>query len=158
MLQITFRQPVALFKDEQGGLEYLDSSGRVFGDFTLSAHQDFPTLSGIPPRDERALVRALHVLRVSGGILTAARSGVVISGLRWEADQGYRLLVTYPLLSDPGIARGVIDLGSLEGGDLPNRLEKVRQVLSYLSRRGIEAHQIWADADKKVVVRTSRGS
>jgi hypothetical protein len=38
------------------------------------------------------------------------------------------------------------------------QLERVGHVLEYLSDNGVNALQIWADAGKKIVVKTARGS
>ena len=74
-------------------------------------------------------------------------------------------MVNYEISSPSGIRRlrTRIDLGRekevlVEGKLIPDQVQRLTQVFEYLRHNSIAARQIFADAGKKIVVKTAHGS
>ena len=155
-ISVAFREPRAIFRHLDGSLSYVDEEGRVFGDFVMNVRPDLPILARLPEAqggvDQAALKNAIHV------IADWSESGLVqvadLSELYFDSERGFRALISYEANASAlrGRARVIVDLG--QGKDL----ERLTEVLRYLSRHGIVARQIFADSGKKVVVKTSSRS
>lgn len=159
-IMVDFKEPQAIFQNEDGALSYVDEKGQVFGTSTLAHHSDLPLLVGFAPTDESSLRDAVKFLMVWEG--SAIARSVSLSSLVKDQERGFRALMTYPMLRDsaqPSLVRTMVDLGT----DLTERASKMRferlgSVFQYLSNNGIFVRRIWADAGKKVVVRIAPGS
>lgn len=155
-VSVVFREPQALIQRENGALSYVDSDGRVFGQVSLrNKLADLPMLSGFNKQPQQKVVEALALLQAWGKSQLETMSQ--ISSLSYDEDRGYRALVTYSLVPYRK-ARAMIDLGQDLDANLDTQLGRLRQVLKYLASHSIAARQIWADADKKIVVKINRGS
>jgi hypothetical protein len=172
---VTFKEPLALTQAENGNVSYVDVTGKAFGNVDLSFQPDLPILVGIA--DDSRMAKALTFIRNWNASPIAKLAQ--ISTLSWDAEKGFRLWVSYSIthpskkreiakrdsapLRDV-MSRPVIELGTdLQPGvgseevDAFN-LQRLSDVLSYLSSKSIASHQIWADSGKKIVVKTAHGS
>ena len=148
-----FRQPRAIVQTDDAGLRYVDADGKIFGKITLADRRDLPVISGFS--DSRQVVDALGVLDEWSKSAVGQISQV--ASLAYEAERGYRALITYPIAA--GVrGRTLVDLGHELGPDLDPQLGRLNQVLHYLITNRLAVRQIWADAGKKVVVKFTRGS
>lgn len=155
-INVTFREPKAMFQLKQGGLQYIDTDGTLFGQVNLAQAADLPVLSGfdgISPAPSAAEgLRLLDTWKNSSlGKLTQ------VSSIAFEEERGYRLLVTYPLRKQ-GRGRAMVELGQDIDGELEPQLGRLAEVFNHLSRSGASAREIWADAGKKIVVKIAHGS
>ena len=166
-LNVTFREPRALLQFPDGSLSYVDRDGAVFGSLNLKVKSDLPTLTGItadePPLERgRRIHEVLRVIDAWDQALFArkASAGAQLASLGWDAERGYRALITYPLRSPAKVQRGraMVDLGQKIDDRLPTQIDRLFRVIEYLGKNSIASHQIWADSAKKIVVKTARGS
>jgi cell division septal protein FtsQ len=159
-ISVTFREPQALMQSESGALAYVDVDGKVFGQVDLRVQPDLPVLTASTAASTARILEALKLVRAWEGseLSRAAR----LSQLQWDADRGFRALVSYPLPSSSAPeARGrtFVDLGQdFDGDAIKAQFERLSRVFEYLTSHKVLARQIWADADKKIVVKTTRGS
>jgi hypothetical protein len=174
-VSVTFREPQALIQSESGALAYVDVDGRVFGQVDLRVQPDLPVFSASMREGKdatehiRAALRLVHAWERSDLGKTSR-----LSQLEWDGERGFRALVSYPLApaqSRPGGAkadgpsgpgargRAFVDLGQdLDAGSAKPQLERLSRVFEYLTAHRVLSRQIWADAGKKIVVKTARGS
>jgi hypothetical protein len=167
---VVFREPQALIQNEDGTLAYVDRDGFVFGRVNLQFQPDLPIISAMGSGGASHVTEALTLIKAWGDSdLSAAAQ---ISSLQWDAERGFRVLATYPLLAvaavpetngsaGPPVANGVrgrtvVDLGQDLDGEA--QLRRLTKVFQYLTANKVHARQIWADSGKKVVVRTVHGS
>jgi hypothetical protein len=160
-VSVTFRQPSALLQSERGKLSYLDRTGESFGQVSLSRQPDLPLITGIPAQERDRLQQSLRLLERWEA--SAVGKLAQVSSLDFDAEQGFRVWVTYPLLPslknpDPSRGRATVNLGEEPAAELEAQLARLETVFSHLSKNAIAARQIWADSGKKVVVRFTRGS
>ncbi len=154
-ISVTFRDPQALVQLKDGKLSYVDSDGMVFGDVDLSKRPDLPILTDVEDSPER-IQDALKILSVWNG---AGFQDSLISSLSYDADRGFRGLVTYPLSLAGARARAMVDFGHETAEEaLGAQMPRLRRVFRYLLEHHVVARQIWLDAGKKIVVRIARGS
>lgn len=148
-VQITFREPVALYQSPAGSLQYVERDGNLFGPFSLQSRPDLPVISGVEPA---ALARAAALLQAwAGHGWTGANQ---VSQLDFDPEEGFRLWITFA----PAY-RVQVTLGQeIDEVVLPETLSRVDAVLHYIRRKQIPARQVYADTNKKIVVRTVRGS
>jgi hypothetical protein len=154
-ISVIYREPQAIMQSEGGSLAYVDADGVVFGRVNMMFQPDLPVIA---PSGGGHVNEALQLIRAwNASELTAAAQ---ISTLQWDAERGFRVLATYPY-EPPAVGRGrtLVDLGHV-GQDLDGdaQFKRLTQVFRYLSANRVQARQIWADAGKKVVVRTAHGS
>lgn len=148
LIAVDYRKPRLLLQREGGRLAYVDSDGKVFGKVNLAFSAALPMLSGTQsPEMIQKMLALLDDFEAS-----ALKSLVLLSALSWDAERGYRLLVSYRVKD--GSSRTMVELG--ESGPYP--WLKLEYVIKYLSQKGIAARQISADSDKKIVVKTVRTS
>ncbi len=162
IMTIILREPKAILQTVQGSLLYVDSTGMVFGSVNFLSVSDLPILTGF-----------LNSVRIKDALQLMARWELSdlnrlssISSIVWDSEKGYRLLVTYllagqatALLGNEGSQfRTMIDLGHEVDESLNGKIFRLTNVIRYLSSKSIAARQIWADAGKKVVVKTGSGS
>jgi cell division protein FtsQ len=161
---VTFREPVALLESEAGALSYVDVDGRGFGQASLGYRADLPILSGFDAEPAERIRAGLHML--ADWAAAPVGRATLVSSLHWDTERGFRLLVSYPVSRGSGAvprengarSRAWIDLGQDSDATSEAQLQRLSQVFFYLSRNGIPARQIFADAGKKIVVRTAHGS
>lgn len=152
---VVFREPQALIQSPGGSLSYVDSNGMVFGQVNLAYQPDLPIFSGL----EGAQIQpALKLL--SDWDRSSLRSLAQISSLHWDQEKGFRALITYKMMAKGGapVSRTSVELGQDLDGAIEAQFRRLSEVLKYLSTHSIPAKQIWADAGKKIVVKTARGS
>jgi len=155
-----FRKPKAVIELDTGSLAYVDEGGKVFGQLNLSGPKDLPLITGVEAEDQGRLQAVIQLLdewqaqRVS----KFAR----IESMTDDSNRGYRLLVSYPAGSSKSLFHSWVDLGDGPGNDKNERysvaLADLARVFGYLHAHSIAARQIWADAGKKIVVKTAHGS
>lgn len=165
VITVEFRQPQAVIQTSKGALAYVDADGRVFGAVDLKFSFDLPILSGFTHENPERVKQALILIkRWDKSPISQIAS---VSTVYWELERGYRLLVSYPLgqtsvsselIKLSTYARTMIDLGNEVDANLEEKLVRLKKVFRYLSDSSIAARQIWADAGKKIVVKTVRGS
>jgi cell division septal protein FtsQ len=152
---VTFRSPKALLQAESGALAYVDQDGKVFGKATLLVYPDLPVLSGF---GQDSLSRTQRLQEALAVISHWPAGSAELSALSWDDERGLRALAAYGPTS-----KTLVDLGTDIGanGDvnlLTEHFERLSRVFEYLRKNSIAARQIWADAGKKIVVKTTRGS
>ena len=156
-ISVVFREPQALMQAENGSLSYVDTDGRIFGQVDLMVQSDLPIIasSGL-----EHITEALQLIR--GWDQSELSKAAQLSLLQWDAERGFRAQVTYPLAApaSPG-ARGrtFVDLGQdIDARAAKAQFERLSRVFQYLRSNRVLVRQIWADAGKKIVVKTARGS
>ncbi len=151
---VTFRSPKALLQGENGLLAYVDQDGRVFGKANLLIYPDLPVLSGF---GQDSLSRSQRLQEALAVVTHWPARSAELSALSWDDERGLRALASY---SPSG--KTMVDLGAdVAAGDvnfLTEHFERLSRVFEYLRKNSISARQIWADAGKKIVVKTTRGS
>jgi hypothetical protein len=172
-ISVTFREPQALMQGENGTLSYVDVDGKAFGQVNLMYQPDLPVIASGSSAHVTEALRLIHAWEAS----ELAKSAQ-ISSLAWDSDRGFRALVTYSLapvavanhlstkttekngLTSPAAhGRTFLELGQeFDGAQSGVQFGRLSQVFRYLSSNRVAARQIWADAGKKIVVRTARGS
>jgi cell division septal protein FtsQ len=153
-IEVVLRQPRALLQGEKGQMSYVDADGNVFGKVNLAVQPDLPLLSGAMDLSKR--IGSLHLLDLwdSEQVVKVAQ----LSSITYEEERGYRLLVSYPMRQGGGLGRTMVDLGNEINADISAQFGRLKQVVRYLSDHSISVRQVWADADKKIIVKTVRGS
>lgn len=163
-ISIVFREPKALIQARNGTLAYVDTTGKIFGEVNLMQAADLPVVYGVP-FDQEGLVRdGLRIIEAwNGGKLSRASQ---LAALSWDEERGYRAIAVYAM--KPGAealegaqiakARPSVELGHEIDGGIGSQLARLERVFNYLSENSIPARQIFADAGKKIVVKTSTGS
>lgn len=158
-IRVVYREPKAIIQTDHGQIQYVDSNGHIFGRILLSRREDLPVLSGFQGTARDKIPQALGLIEAWSK--SSVQSIAPISTLSFDAERGYRALVTYPL-SGSSKARSTVDLGGESGVDLGDllepRLARLEQVFTYLVGNRLSARQIWADAGKKIIVKIAHGS
>lgn len=164
-ISVSFRKPLALVQNGDGSLSYLDQDARPFGRVNLSYQPDLPILvSSAWGREPGApdLAQALELLERWNSSTVAHFAQ--ISSLGWEPERGfhatavYRLKTYRPGSRGPALGRTLVELGNQSQGSDGAPLERLAEVFRYLHESSVPVRQIWADAGKKIVVKTARGS
>lgn len=156
-ISVVFREPQALAQAEDGALSYVDVDGRTFGRVNLMVKSDLPVVAHSAAGH---MMGALALIREwEHSELSHSAS---LSVIQWDADRGFRALVSYAL-ERPAVAgargRTFVELGQdLDGEMVREQFERLSRVFQYLSANRVLAQQIWADTGKKVVVKTAHGS
>lgn len=156
-ISVAYRQPRALVQTESGNLSYVDQDGKAFGQLSLGFHPDLPVFSGFTGEAGTRIEQGIRLL----DLWEKSPVGPLgqVSSVSWDASRGYRILVTYPLKgSSTHLGRSMVDLGQEIDAQTGDQLERLSHVVKYLSQNRIAVHQIWADAGKKIVVKTAHGS
>jgi len=156
-ISIVFREPQALLQAENGALSYVDQGGKVFGQVNLMVQPDLPVISASGAAHISDALQLIH-----GWDQSELSKAAQLSLLQWDSERGFRALVSYPL--DPPAALGArgrtfVDLGQdLDAATVSAQFERLSRVFRYLSTNRVLARQVWADAGKKIVVKTAHGS
>lgn len=145
-----FKEPKAIIQLDTGALSYVDQDGKVFGKVFLSGPKNLAFISDADSEDSEQLKGLLKLLAdwEADPVSKFAR----IESLSPSAgdEKVYRMMISYNL--DHHLIHARVDLGS----DVP--FSRLTQVLDYLHTHHIAARQIFADAGKKIVVKTAHGS
>ena len=153
-VSVSYRQPKAIFQNSDGSLALADEEGYVFSPEKARADSTLPILSGFPEdgtESSRHLVRE-GLAREQSAEKLLKEIQAEISAVYWDVEHGLRALVIYPLGEKSAEkARTYLDLTE-------DSLPKSVKVLRFLSRHRIQARQIWADGEKKIVVKIASGS
>lgn len=155
LIAISLREPKAIFQTAKGSLVYVDSLGKIFGSVNfVNPTVDLPILVGFS--DSTKIHQALWLLdRWSHSDLNRLSW---VSSVIWDSSKGYRMLIRYSMGSSGDQMRAIIDLGQEIDENINEKILHLSSVFRYLIGRSIATHQIWADAGKKVVVKTVSGS
>jgi hypothetical protein len=164
IVTVIYRQPVAMIQSHKGSLSFVDTNGKIFGSVDLMHCPNLPILSGFSGQDSEKIKSALEV--VHKWETSSLKKYSTLSSISWDVDRGYRVLVSYALgvpqenagTNLGSYARTMIDLGNEVDANLDGKLLRLITVFRYLTGNSIAARQVWADAGKKVVVKTVRGS
>ena len=156
-ISVTYREPRALMQLESGQLSYVDGDGKVFGRVNLMFQPDLPILTGLAhsavPQTSQ-IREALRVVALWENFDRKRKSQ--LSSLHWDEERGFRALVSYRL--NTGYSKTMVQLGSDTRADLEPQFQRLERVFEYLEKNSIAARQVFADAGKKIVVKTARGS
>ncbi len=150
-ISVTFREPIAMVQNSDGALYYLDSDGTAFAPLNLKSNSDLPVLVNFPAEQ---VVSALRFLKSWSELGLEKDSRV--SALEWDEEKGLQVMATYSLPGSPGRVR--VELGRTFEDDPESQLGRLKEVLIYLSAKGIRARHVFADLGKKIVVRIARSS
>lgn len=149
---VELREPVGVSLTHQGRFAYVDRDGQMFGSLDLRWRADLPVFSGSRGGGYPGLA-FLEMVGSWDKFMTA--SAARLSELRWDPELGVRALVRYGAGTHAWVEFG--EVGSdPESSEM--QLRKLDQVLSYMAQNAIVSTQIWADTDKKIVVKTAHGS
>jgi cell division septal protein FtsQ len=153
-IQVIYRQPVALLQGPQGILKYVDTDGALFGPVTLRGRADLPVIHGLPQggAGEKLLPQAVAALKAWSE--HPWKTVNQISQLAWDEEEGFTAWIAF----EPSYRVSVVlgpDWGTEGNAELFSRIDAV---LQYSASRSIPIRQIYADANKKIVVRTARRS
>lgn len=153
VISVIFREPYALFQKKDGTLAYVDSKGTVFGDFAHSGSIDLPILLGFDSHSNLERIKiALRILEVWGQAYLDQIAKV--SSISFKEEAGYSLLVIYGQQR----VRTLVELGQDFDTRLGLILGRLHLILKYLAGNVIQARKIWADIDKKIVVKLAHPS
>lgn len=157
-ISVVFREPQAIFQGPNGSLAYIDSDGKVFGKVSLFLQSDLPILYGFNREPLGRFQDALNLLK--SWEKSSIQSLASIASMSWSAERGYRVLISYGIGPKPESTRNrvMVDLGQEIDGQVDVQLKRLNDVIRYLGTNQIVAQQIFADAGKKIVVKTVRGS
>ncbi len=153
-VQVIYRQPVALLQGAHGVLEFIDADGSLFGPVTLRGRSDLPLVHGLPDGEagDRLRLEAIRLIGAWGGY--SWKTVNQLSQVSWDEEEGFTAWFAF----SPAYRISAI-LGP--GADLPG-LEsvfgRIDRVLLHSLKHSIAVRQIFADANKKIVVRTARRS
>lgn len=146
-----FREPQAMVQLETGNLAYVDDQGHIFGKVGLTDPHNLVLITHGAGENGDNLKDIVDFLKFWNS-RPVARS-VRVESLKFDPERGYHLLVSYKMSSQ--IVHSRLDLGKEISDQQFTRLE---QVFNYLQSHSLVARQIFADADKKIVVKTTHGS
>jgi len=150
-----FREPVAVVQTKGGALAYVDEDGKIFSQLNLELSHDLPLLTGVLERPE-IFKQAVALIRLWSS--TGVEEHCLLSSLSWDVERGFRVVGSYTISGSVLPGRAMIDLGQDLDGSLEVQLRRLTEVVRYLKSNSIKAVQISADAGKKIVVKTARGS
>jgi len=153
-ISVTYRKPRALIQLANGTLSYVDNEGKIFGKVNMNLQPDLPVLSGFVGEDQLRVLDAVHLLDAWDKAPTSNQAE--LASVMWDSERGFRVLLSYPVLGKR--SRTIADLGQEADAELEQQLNRLAKVISYLSTNSIAARQVWADAGKKIVVKTAKGS
>lgn len=160
-IQVHFREPVALFQWRNGLIGYVDNEGSVFGNITTGYISDLPTFSGMDLNESKVEGEKIKKALVILDSWKEAEIGkkTDISAIHWSENYGFRCFFNYLFGSNENKKiRTQVDLGFENLNKIRLQLKRLSKVIDQLSLRGVASHQIWADSDKKIVVKTAKGS
>lgn len=149
-LSVKFRAPVAAITGAKNRLAYLDREGEAFGRYNPRFKLDVPLISGVRA-DSKLQIRAILKWIGDWEASELGRS-TQLSDFVWDEETGLRAHVRY------SAGRTAVELGHEFNLDTGAQLERLAKVFRYLGEHSLQTRQIWADSDKKIVVKTARGS
>ncbi|HTL13054.1 MAG TPA: FtsQ-type POTRA domain-containing protein [Bdellovibrionota bacterium] len=150
---VTFREAVGLWISPERTLRYVDGDGTVFGSLQMGKASDLPVFSSFP---ERELPRAAAF--ASGWQSAGLGRYAELAEVAWFADRGLRAVLLGKSSDSTPQHRWVLEMGQSFDEGLNARLEHLRQVLQYAAQRPLEVAGVRVTDDKKIVVKTGRGS
>ena len=153
-IQVVYRQPVALLQGVQGRLRYVDVDGTTFGPVTLRGRSDLPLILGVPEGDAggKILRQAMEALSVWSA--HRWKSVNQVSQLAWDEEEGFTAWVAF----EPSFRVSVVLGPDWDSSKSSEVFSQIDSVVQYSASRSIPLRQIFADANKKIVVRTARRS
>ena len=160
-IAVRYKKPAALIKEGKS-VRYVDQAGHPFGSLNLNLESDLPMLSGGHDWKGQRVKEALTLLDRWSNFKWGVP--VQVSEILFDADRGFRVVVTYPI-STQIRGRAVVQLGAsmtpdedelFTGSD--KQLTRLSTVFQYLSQKQVYARQIFADTGKKIVVKIARRS
>ncbi len=152
---ISFKEPKALYQSKRGTLSFVDIDGKTFGTVNVMSVPDLPILGGFSDQSPAHIQEALRL--IEGWEHSPLKSFSFLASVYWQDERGFRGLVTYSLGSH-AFARTMVEFGPEMLANLESRLKDLYPVFHYLGDKSIAARQVWADAGKKIVVKTVHGS
>ena len=175
---VELRKPIAIYQGKQG-LHWVDQDGLIFGEVDSSSEsgpvvdQDLPTVAGdlaAPDAQGSAdwsqeLTSFLQMWSHKFG--GPQGDSFEIASVSYSKIRGWRAWVTFRgglrAQSGASISRVSIDLGATlkpggSDGFESSRLDQIAAVLSHIKANGIPARHLFADGDKKIVVKLTAGS
>jgi hypothetical protein len=153
-IQPEVREPVALLRDTQGRLAYVDSDAFLFGPVKMGTSSDLPLLGGAFSERDRLLLGIRMIQRWKDlGLDEKAR----LDAIEGDKETGVRLTVVYNITLGTKV-RTVIDLGQEFDTRIDSVFQRLGPTFDYLKANQIQSRLIWADLGKKIVVKIARGS
>ncbi len=151
-LAVRFRTPVAALAPVTGSarLTYLDRDGRAFGRYNPKLKYDVPLIAGVRT-DAQLQIRSILKWIADWEVSELGRS-TQLSDFVWDEETGLRAHVRY------SAGRTAVELGHEFDLDSAAQLDRLAKVFRYLGEHSLQTRQIWADSDKKIVVKTAHGS
>jgi cell division septal protein FtsQ len=152
-IQVIYRTPLALFQGPHGRIQYVDQDGVLFGNLNLRARSDLPILSGLLPEPRsQSFLGAVSLLKE--WTLHSWKTANQISQISYDDEEGFQVWITF----HPSHRVAVVMGQDFDAQELSDQLTRIDSVLEYIVQKSVPARQIHADASKKIVVRTVRGS
>lgn len=157
-ISVEFREPMAIEQLGDGSLMFVDGEGEVFANASPAFGFDLPVLSGFESKGAPTIREALEIVKNWEKGRTPLTPKIATLG--WEQDRGYRVVVSYRVMEKGGPvnARSLVELGPDAPRDIIQQMDRLNRVFSHLKEHGVNVRQIWADSEKKIVVKTARGS
>lgn len=153
-VQVIYRQPVALLQGAHGVLQFIDADGSLFGPVTLRGRSDLPLVHGLPDGDvgDRLRLEAIRLIRAWEAY--SWRTVNQLSQVSWDEEEGFTAWFAFsPSYRISAILGPGADLSGMEAV-----LSRIDRVLMHSLKHSLPVRQIFADANKKIVVRTARRS
>jgi|GEM_PF-5586648 len=146
-VQLHLRRPIALEQNAAGALRYMDRTANSYAPFEPEMGYLLPVLVGIP---EDRLARAITFLKTWEE--HNVRLQASISQMTWDRERGFRTLIRTGVVAR--MQRSWLELGDLMlENDTRVLLDRLINVLSYVDQHQFKIQNIFADLDKKMVVR-----
>ena len=158
-IHIGLKKPIALLQDSKDGLlYYLDEKGQKIGVVDLSWSPDLPVISGKFDAESARIGEAVEIIKAWE--IYGVKNLATISEVHWDASTGFKLMILYSISinGEKTVARTVLEAGRKSGFLTENNAGRIEKVVQYLMTNWISASRLFLLADKKIVVRSARGS
>jgi cell division septal protein FtsQ len=146
----SYREPVAAFIRQDGKVSYVDAAGSVFSVVRRGDYRDLPVITGVDRRNMVGIQRAVMV--VQSWRRLGLDGAALLSTIQALSDGGLRLGVSY------GVGRTAVTLNYESEVELQTQLSRLKSTFEYLSKHRVLVSGVWANAGKKIVVKTALGS
>ena len=157
-IHVQFREPLARFAHANGDLGFVDADVKVFNvseaNHATTVSYDLPVVTGIAENSEelRQAIKWIQAWNQSDLARTA-----VLSSIGFDPKWGYQAQIAYQLPEKKSWSRPVLRLGQ-KFDDSSFASGRLSRVVRYLSSQSTPAQRISLIDEKKIVVKTARGS
>lgn len=152
-ISVSFKQPIALLQKKNGTLFYVDQNAKAFAPLELSLSYSLPVVVGASDESLAFIIQFLSEWKQKG-----MSDAYPISSVETNPERGVRFVVTYAL--GQSVGRSMIEFGQKFDvvDEINVRIARLQEVLAYIQKNNLNAHHVFADLGKKIVVRIGQRS